>query len=164
LWDSENGPGNSDEINLVKPGFNSGWQQVMGLAFDIEEFHPSDLVTFDGKGHYEEPKLVWINTVGPIALIFLNSDKLGLQYKNDMFVGDVHLGRIYHFKLTSDRTDLILPDSLSDRVIPNLSSPGLEEIVFGEGFTGISDLTVGPDGYLYVVSIEQEKVFRIIPT
>ena len=32
LWDTENGPGNSDEINLVEPGFNSGWQQVMGLA------------------------------------------------------------------------------------------------------------------------------------
>ena len=25
LWDSENGPGHSDEINLVEPGFNSGW-------------------------------------------------------------------------------------------------------------------------------------------
>lgn len=25
LWDTENGPGNGDEINLVLPGFNSGW-------------------------------------------------------------------------------------------------------------------------------------------
>ena len=31
LWDSENGPGHSDEINLVEPGFNSGWNQVMGI-------------------------------------------------------------------------------------------------------------------------------------
>src|SRR5918992_4093192 len=29
LWDTENGPGNSDEINLVLPGFNSGWQKGM---------------------------------------------------------------------------------------------------------------------------------------
>ena len=36
----------------------------------------------------------------------MTSDKLGAEYKNDMFVGDVHNGRIYHFKLNSERTDL----------------------------------------------------------
>jgi len=30
LWDTENGEDYYDEINLVKPGFNSGWMQVMG--------------------------------------------------------------------------------------------------------------------------------------
>jgi glucose/arabinose dehydrogenase len=27
LWDTENGPQFGDEINLVKPGFNSGWKK-----------------------------------------------------------------------------------------------------------------------------------------
>ena len=31
LWDTENGATYGDEINLVEPGFNSGWQQVQGL-------------------------------------------------------------------------------------------------------------------------------------
>ena len=31
LWDSENGPGYGDEINLIEPGFNSGWNQIMGV-------------------------------------------------------------------------------------------------------------------------------------
>jgi aldose sugar dehydrogenase len=35
--------------------------------------------------------------------------------------------------------------------------------VFGEGFAGISDLEVGPDGYLYVVSLGQGRIFRIVP-
>ena len=30
LWDTENGPTVFDEINLVKPRFNSGWNSVMG--------------------------------------------------------------------------------------------------------------------------------------
>ena len=30
LWDTENGPQYGDEINVVEPGFNSGWKQVMG--------------------------------------------------------------------------------------------------------------------------------------
>jgi glucose/arabinose dehydrogenase len=31
LWDTENGPTFGDEINLVEPGFNSGWVQVQGI-------------------------------------------------------------------------------------------------------------------------------------
>src|ERR687894_565545 len=51
LWDTENGPDQYDELNLVEPGFNSGWRDVSGLAgraifLDIEE----DLVNFDGRG------------------------------------------------------------------------------------------------------------------
>ena len=30
LWDTENGPQYGDEINVVEPGLNSGWKQVMG--------------------------------------------------------------------------------------------------------------------------------------
>jgi aldose sugar dehydrogenase len=32
LWDTENGEDNYDEINLVEPGFNSGWTKIQGLA------------------------------------------------------------------------------------------------------------------------------------
>ena len=31
LWDTENGPAFGDEINLVEPGFNSGWVKVQGI-------------------------------------------------------------------------------------------------------------------------------------
>ena len=36
LWQTENGPSQYDEINIVKPGFNSGWIQVMGLIAQSE--------------------------------------------------------------------------------------------------------------------------------
>ena len=68
LWESENGPEDGDEINLVEPGFNSGWQQVHGLAKSTKGFKPSDLVDFDGKGHYRDPELVWQNIAGPTAI------------------------------------------------------------------------------------------------
>ena len=35
--------------------------------------------------------------------------------------------------------------------------------MFAKGFGGITDLEVGPDGYLYVVSIGLGKIFRIGP-
>jgi aldose sugar dehydrogenase len=31
LWDTENGPWYADEINLVEPGFNSGWKKIQGF-------------------------------------------------------------------------------------------------------------------------------------
>lgn len=163
LWDTENGPGNGDEINLVLPGFNSGWQQVQGLAALEDSFSESDLLDFDGKGHYSDPELVWANTAGPTAVKFLESTELGTTYENDMFVGDVHNGRIYHFDLSPDRKDLILPQALSSRVIEKPSSPGVSSIVFGEGFGGITDLETGPDGNLYVVSIGLGSIFQISP-
>jgi aldose sugar dehydrogenase len=163
LWETENGPVHGDEINLVYPGFNSGWHEMYGFSHSQQKFDTRNLVTFDGKGKYSEPKLVWGRTAGLTSLIFLDTDKLGNQYRNDMFVADVHNGRIYHFNLNADRTELVVPNSLASNFFTSLDAPGMEEILFGEGFGGITDLTVGPDGYLYVVSIGQGKVFRILP-
>jgi glucose/arabinose dehydrogenase len=163
LWDTGNGPQEGDEINLVHPGFNSGWQQVYGFSSSLKKFDSNELVTFGGRGKYEEPKVVWAKSTGLTSIIFLSSDKLGAQYKDDIFVGDVHNGRIYHFKLNYERNDLLLPQSLAGKFIQNPVNPGAEEIVFGDGFSGVTDLTVGPDGYLYVVSIGQGKVYRILP-
>jgi glucose/arabinose dehydrogenase len=173
LWDTENGPGENDEINLVEPGFNSGWVQVQGMSsisnnneFDPEnengdEFASSGLVDFDGSGKYSDPEFVWSVTLGPTALIFLHSDKLGQQYQNDIFVGSIVTGNIYHFDLNEDRTQLVLTGDLEDKIAETRET-GEQDIVFGEGFAGISDLEVGPDGNLYVVSLGQGKIFRIV--
>src|ERR671930_217219 len=105
LWDTENGDACCDEINLVQPGFNSGWRKVQGFwevkgnTYGNMVQNPTGLlVDFGGKGKYDFPKFVWLNTTGPTAINFLNSDKLGKQYQNDMFVADYHGGNIYHFK------------------------------------------------------------------
>lgn len=163
LWDTENGPETADEINLVYPGFNSGWYKIYGFSYSQEKFDTDKLVNFDGHGKYSEPKLVWGRPVGLSSLIFLNSDKLGTQYRNDILVGDVHNGRIYHFDLNNNRTELVLPNSLASKFITSRNAAGVEKIIFGQSFGGVTDLTVGPDGYLYVVSIGQGKVFRILP-
>ena len=167
LWDTENGPGEGDEINLVEPGFNSGWAQVQGMSVSSsnnndQDFTPGNLVDFDGRGTYSEPEFEWRTTLGPTALIFLHSDRLGQQYQNDIFVGSIVTGNIYRFDLNEDRTQLVLTGELEDK-IAEIRETGTEDIVFGEGFAGVSDLEVGPDGYLYVVSLGQGKIFRIVP-
>jgi glucose/arabinose dehydrogenase len=62
LWDTENGPSFGDEINLVQPGFNSGWVKIQGFAKDqlAGKVDPAkDLVNVGGKGVYTDPKFVW---------------------------------------------------------------------------------------------------------
>jgi glucose/arabinose dehydrogenase len=165
LWDTENGPAFGDEINIVEPGFNSGWVKIMGLAKDDltkSKADPArDLVNFDGKGKYRDPEFVWTQPVAPTALKFFNSNKLGKQYQNDMFVGDVNIGNIYHFKLNQQRTGLLLDGPLADKDADNAQE--IEKVTFGTGFGGITDIQVGPDGYLYILTI-QGTIFRIVPS
>jgi glucose/arabinose dehydrogenase len=164
LWDTENGPDWFDEINLVLPGFNSGWADIQGpaLAPENEGADPGeDLVDFGGTGVYSEPEFAWQNTVGATAIHFLNSTALGEQYANDMFVGDINNGRLYHFDLNQDRTGLLLEGVLEDRVANTVQE--LDSVIFGTGFRSISDIETGPDGYLYFLLYGPGKIFRIAP-
>jgi aldose sugar dehydrogenase len=160
LWDTENGASYGDEINIIEPGFNSGWLQIQGMA--PVDFEFDDLINFQGQGNYSDPEFVWTDTVGPTAIKFLGSDTLGNEYRNDIFVSDITQGNIYHLDLTANRTNLILNGLLADKVSNN--STENQDIIFGEGFGGISDLEVGPyDGYLYVVSLGHGSIYRIVP-
>jgi glucose/arabinose dehydrogenase len=178
LWDTENGPSFGDEINLVKPGFNSGWMQVQGdwklvLPPTAEDFVPGDEIfnldtldssDFGGKGKYSPPQFIWKIPIGVTAVKFLDSNKLGEEYENDMFVGDFNNGRLYHFELNEDRTELSFQDgSLKDRIVDENEEP--EEAIIAEGFGSITDIEVGPDGYLYVLSRHEDEtnIFRIMP-
>ena len=114
LWDTENGPAGFDEINLVRPGFNSGWQTVMGpisLSGDTED----DLVHFPGS-HYADPLFSWNNTVAPTDIEFFSSSNLGTKYANNIFVGDFNNGNLYHFDLNKNRTELSLDGELQDKI------------------------------------------------
>ncbi len=87
---------------------------------------------------------------------------MGKQYQNDIFVGDIHSGRIYDFKLNENRTGLALTGPLADKV--GDTDNETQGLVFASEFGGISDLVVGPDGYLYVVSLGQGAIYRIVPS
>jgi aldose sugar dehydrogenase len=159
LWITENGPNLYDEINLVEAGFNSGWEQLMGP--DVRDPQGiGNLFVIPG-AHYRDPSFSWLDTVGPTGLVFLNSTALGSQYLNNLFVGDINGGVLYRFRPTASRDGFVFQNSaLFDRVADNSSE--LNELVFGTGFGGITDIKVGPDGFLYVVSFSGQ-IFVVSP-
>jgi len=157
LWDTENGDDDFDEINFVSPNFNSGWDVIMGPATDTEL---SRLPGYDGYV-YSDPEFSWQKTVAPTAISFVDSKPLE-KYKNSVFVGDCINGNLYRFELNQDRTGFVFNDpALADNVVNTGES--LEEITFGTGFDCITDIEVGPDGLMYIVSRSHDSIYRIMP-
>ncbi|MDP9305558.1 MAG: PQQ-dependent sugar dehydrogenase [Thermoproteota archaeon] len=158
LWDTENGEKTFDEINLVSPGFNSGWKLTIGPISE-SGISQDDLVNFSDS-NYKDPILSFRNSIGITDIEFLNSDKLGTEYANNAFVGDISYGNLYRFELNEDRVDFKFNDpGLEDRVVDN--NKELDSVIFGEGFSGITDIKTGPDGLLYVLSFEDGTIYRI---
>ena len=185
LWDAENGPDFGDEINHVEPGFNSGWRRVQGMAQDLDQAVNS-LVQFPGilgrdgsligtlqqfwfeiagtaGGRYSNPEFVWDTTIAPTAIKFLNSDAFGEEYVNDLFVASYTTGYIYRFELNDARTAFVLNGDLADGVADEFTEP--DELIFARNLGRITDMAIGPDGYLYVLTIvgSEGTIYRIVP-
>jgi glucose/arabinose dehydrogenase len=169
MWMTENGAKNYDEINIVEPGFNSGWQQVTG-PIERDNKNIDDLVQLDGS-HYADPVFSWLESIGITDIEFLDSTKLGSKYANNIFVGDINNGNLYFFTVNESRTGITFEesedgaqnnqDSLMDLVADNEDE--LSAITFGTGFEeGITDIETGPDGYLYILSFGGQ-LYRIVP-
>jgi glucose/arabinose dehydrogenase len=161
LWDTENGPAEFDEINIVLPGFNSGWNRVMG-PIGREGITTQDLVQFQGS-HYADPVFSWLQSVGVTDIEIFNSSSLGERYAYNMFVGDYNNGNLYFFTVNSNRTGLDLGNiaGLEDLVADN--NEELNAVIFGREFSGgITHIETGPDGYLYILTLAGD-LYRIVP-
>jgi aldose sugar dehydrogenase len=164
LWEAENGDEDYDEINLVRPGFNSGWKKLMGpiSESDVTE---DDLVNFPNS-YYSDPAFSWNPSLGVTDIEFLDSSKLGSRYANNIFVGDITNGNLYFFELNQNRTGLVFdnPNIQTDLVADDEEQ--LDDITLATGFGGITDIETGPDGLLYILTFDQEsdgegKIYKI---
>ena len=182
MWATENGPHRMDEVNLVMPKFNSGWDAHTG---PISESQINKLISINQyladvggvfKSHiqifltgiysiflltdnyeYSDPEFSWEKVIAPTALDFAPSSFV--KYENWLFVGDCNFGNIYKFKLNSDRNGFVFEDfHLNDLVLHE--EDNIEEILFGEGFGCITDIEIRGDD-MYVVSIFDGTIYRI---
>jgi len=165
LWMTENGPEKFDEINLVTKKFNSGWAKSIGLV--DEKNYPIAPEYEDYL--YGNPKFSWELPIGITGLAFANSDQF-VKYKDWLFVGDSNNGNIYKFKLNAERTGFELQTPHLRDLIVNIDPESngyhesMDEILFGTNFGIVSDLKFGPDGALYVISLLDGTIYRIIPS
>jgi aldose sugar dehydrogenase len=164
LWMTENGDDVYDEINIVEPGFNSGWHKIMGPIVRTNMTIENDLIIFDG-AKYGDPIFSWHAPVGVTDIEFLNSTKLGEKYDDNVFVGDINNGNLYFFEVNGNRTgvtfhDPRLLDLVADPVKEGEDSE-LSSLILGDGFGRITDIESGPDGLLYIMTYEDGKIYRL---
>lgn len=119
--------------------------------------------------HYSAPEFTWKFEVAPGAIGFVRGRGLGPQYEGDLFMGGARSflqgGHLFHFNLTGNRRKIGVDDPrLEDRVADNLCKFDLtesESLLIGRNFGTVTDLQTGPNGNVFVVSIDTGSVFEI---
>jgi glucose/arabinose dehydrogenase len=119
---------------------------------------------------YSDPEFSWRFEVAPAGIGFMTGRALGPQYDGDLFVGSsrptLNGGAIFHFNLTGDRRKIGVEDPrLEDRVADNTFKFGAtesESLLFGSNFGVATDIQMGPNGNLFVVSLSNGAIYEIV--
>ena len=107
--------------------------------------------------------------MAPGGIGFVVGRGLGPQYQNDLIMGGARPtlrgGHLFHFNLTGNRRRIAVDDPrLEDRVADNLGKFEItesESLLFGENFGTITDIRTGPNGNLFLVSVDHGNVYEI---
>jgi len=119
--------------------------------------------------HYRDPLFSWKFAIAPAAIGFLDSRALGRQYEGDLFVGAsvpaLLQGYLMRFNLSRNGRRLAFSDArLADGVADNAAKfdpAESESLIFGSGFGIGTDIQTGPNGNLYVVSLNHGTIYQI---
>ena len=125
----------------------------MGPASSTNEI--KGLVFLSPNSNYSDPEISWFEPPAVTDLEFINSTRLGPDYTNNMLVGDNNNGNLYFFKLNDQRDGLEVQDAVID------SEEELNNYILGTGFGSITDIQTGPDGDIYIVSLESGSIYKI---
>ena len=74
-----------------------------------------------------------------------------MQYQNDLLVGNMNNGELYHFDLNDKRTDLVINGSVAEKASDNLKEAKPQILLTGLG--NITDLETADDGYVYFSTV-----------
>ena len=141
LWTHEHGPQGGDEVNVIRPGVNYGWPVITygvnyGMGTKIGEGQRKDGLA--------QPLHYWVPSIAPSGMAFYSGERFP-RWRGNLFLG-----------------------ALRDQMLVRLQLDG-EKVVKEErllrGVVGrIRDVRTGPDGFLYLVTDDNNgAVFRLEP-
>ena len=147
LWASENAPQGGDEVNIIRPGRNYGWP----VASDSREYTGVRVSDTPWLEDYERPEVLWWPSIAPSGLTFYDGEHFP-AWRGNLFVGSMTVGRM-------QRTGHV------ERVVFNQRGEEMRrEWLLAELKQRIRDIRQGPDGYLYVLTEEDDAaLLRIEP-
>ena len=140
LWDTEHAPRGGDELNLIQKGANYGWPIV---SFGINYNGSPHEVPWPKEGQdIAMPAFRWLPSTGAAGLTVVNGSKFP-QWKGDLIAGGLVGQNVDRIRVKDGK--------MVER----------EELVFGMG--RVRDVALGPDGFIYVVFNQPDKIARLVP-
>jgi hypothetical protein len=112
--------------------------------------------------YYDDPRFSWYTPIGVAAICFLRSARFDADLRDQCVIGESVNGRLYLFQMNTNRNGFRFTDTrLHDLVADSAEERDLNS--WGSSWGVVSDLKIGPDGYLYVVSHLANRIHRIRP-
>ncbi len=134
IWENEHGPKGGDEINVIERGKNYGWPLATnGINYSGQPIPEAKGKTAEGT---VPPHHVWEVSPAISGMAFYDADRFK-PWQHNVFIG----------ALASQ--ELIRLQFDGDKVVH-------EERLLGELKARIRDVRQGPDGYLYVLTDEED--------
>jgi glucose/arabinose dehydrogenase len=126
LYNSEHGPSNDDEINIIEKGRNYGWPDVEGYCDNRTERE------FCSANNVKEPIYAWTPTAAVCGLDYYNKELIP-TWKNSLLLVSLKNARLYQLKLDSAGTRFTEVNEF-----------------FKNKYGRLRDLCIAPDGTVYI--------------
>ncbi|MCH8487168.1 MAG: PQQ-dependent sugar dehydrogenase [Candidatus Cyclonatronum sp.] len=138
VWANEHGARGGDELNLLQPGANYGWP----LVTYSREYHFTRITRRTAKPGMTDPLVVWTPAQAPSGLVVYRGDVFP-GWRGDVFSGGLVSGEVRRVILDGETVT------------------GEEKLTIG---ARVRDVRQGPDGFLYVLTDEENgRLLRIEP-
>jgi aldose sugar dehydrogenase len=143
IWATDHGPRGSDRLDRIQPGRNYGWPEfTLGRDYRTQEQF-GDSRRHDDR--FVRPIFEFLPTLAPSGLAVVQGDRYHSTWHNNVLAGGLRAQRILRL------------------VIQDGEVVHAEELLHG-AVGRIRDVRQGPDGYIYVLSDEEEGgLYRIEP-
>jgi len=141
LWIHEHGPQGGDEINIPEAGKNYGWPVI---TYGVNYGSGTPIGEGTHKTGMQQPIYYWVPSIAPSGMAFYSGDRFK-PWKGNLFVGSLKFQLLVRLELDGEKI---------------IHEERLLEGKFGR----IRDVRQGPDGYLYLLTDEDDgQLIRLIP-
>lgn len=138
IWAAEHGPLGGDELNLIRKGINYGWPVITyGSNYD-----GSSITEYTKKEGYAQPSLYWKPSIAVCGMEFYQGDAFP-KWKNKLLVGALKYEDVRILNIVEDRV--------------------MHQEVILKNHGRVRDIGLDPDGNVYVVVNDPDRVFRLSP-
>jgi glucose/arabinose dehydrogenase len=138
FYSTEHGPRGGDELNRIERGANYGWPVITyGM-----NYNGKPITHLTQKEGMEQPVIHWTPSIAVCGLDFYEGDRFP-NWTNDLFAGALRKEEVRRLRIKNGRV--------------------VEQEVVLKNIGRVRDVADGPDGAIYVLLNQPDRVIRLVP-